>query len=333
MSLNKILTLPLVSVDLKDISDEPGPYCMSFGFDPDPLISSIKSTGIVNSPILATNIQGNLDIVTGYRRIIAAKSLNLDRLQCRIISDSSLSSLECLLLNLHDNLAARELNEMEKAMVLSRLKKLLPEKDILYTYMRLLGLPSNEATFKRFVKMDRELDQNMKQLVSKGRISFQSAEKILDMNPDLRNYVLELFSLFTFNINQQSHLIDYMSDIIHSRKHSIADMTGEAEFRQINLNKHMNNPQKAKAIIQFFRDKRFPTLVKAEKEFKDRISSLELFYGVRINYPPFFEGPFFRMEVLFKNGRELKKMTEQISRLEGLEDIVPPWHKKDDKNK
>ena len=45
-------------VDLPDIDDSPGPYCMSFGFEPESLIASIKNVGLINPPYLIGNEDG-----------------------------------------------------------------------------------------------------------------------------------------------------------------------------------------------------------------------------------------------------------------------------------
>ena len=52
-----------------------GPFSMSYAFDPGPLILSIKNAGLINPPILREDEQGKLDIVAGYRRVEALKSL------------------------------------------------------------------------------------------------------------------------------------------------------------------------------------------------------------------------------------------------------------------
>jgi len=327
MSIYEITDIPGVLVELKNISDHPGPYCMSFGFDLNPLVKSIKRSGIVNSPVLVKNSKGNLDIVTGYRRVIAVKSMGFKQLHCRILSESEFSPLRCLLLNLNDNLCTRTFNEIEKGMVLCRLNNFLPKDEIIESYMPLLGLPSNENTYSNFIRIDEELDDNMKQYVAEGRMSFQSAERILDIDYGLRSYILDLLLSLNFNFNQQTQLIDYLSDIKHSNESLLIDMLNSADFKQIYLNDKINKPQKAKAILQYFREKRFPIMVKAEKDFKEKISNLHLPQGIRINYPPFFEGPSFRLEISFKNGKQLKEKVDQLSGIRNLEDIKPPWKK------
>lgn len=327
MSIDEITNIPGVLVELKNISDHPGPYCMSFGFNLNPLVKSIKRSGIVNSPVLVKNSKGNLDIVTGYRRIIAVKSMGFKQLQCRVLSESEIPPLRCLLLNLNDNFTTRNFNEIEKGMVLFRLNRFLSKDEIIESYMPLLGLPSNERTYIDFLRIDEELDNDMKQYVAEGRISFQSAERILVIEHGLRSYIVDLLLSLKFNINQQSQLLDYVIDIIHSKKLSLIELLNNTDFKLIYFNEKITNPQKAKAILQYFREKRFPIMVKAEKEFKEKISNLYLPQGIRINYPPFFEGPSFRLEISFKNGKELNEKVDQLSGVRNLEDIEPPWKK------
>ena len=58
------------------IDEIPGPYCMSFGFDPDALALSIEKIGLVHPLIITkSNNDNKYKIVAGYRRLIALKKL------------------------------------------------------------------------------------------------------------------------------------------------------------------------------------------------------------------------------------------------------------------
>ena len=88
----------------------------------------------------------------------------------------------------------------------------------------------------------------------------------------------------------------------------------------------MNTPQRAKAVFRLLRKRRFPTLALAEERFKTKVSYLRLPEGVRIDPPPHFEGPHYRLEVLFKNGSQLRNKIERLlTQPEALEGLVPPW--------
>ena len=57
---------------------------------------------------------------------------------------------------------------------------------------------------------------------------------------------------------------------------------------------------------------RFPKLTAAEKKFQETVSGLDLPDGIRIYAPPYFEGPDYRLEALFQNGRDLKEKIEHL---------------------
>jgi ParB family chromosome partitioning protein len=325
-NIQKIPDIPCSRVD-PDAIECPGPYCMSFGFDLDPLIRSIKKIGLVNHPLVIENSRGGLTVVAGYRRIQALQYLKHDKIPCRILSGSQLSPLECLRINLYDNLAARALNAVEKAMILSRLAAWLPRSEILDHYMALLGLPRHEPTFIFFQRLEQELDTEIKEYLAKGRVSLQVAKGFLDMDHQFRRPVFDLLSNLKLNINQQKQFIEYIVDISHENDSAISGLFNETEFMRICSDKGMNTPQKARAVLAFLRTRRFPALAGAEDAFKKRVSRLNLPDGVRIKAPPYFEAALYRLEVLFKDGIELTEKIESLSRNKGLADLDNSWER------
>jgi len=52
----RLLKGSLVNVAISDIDLKPGPFCMSFNFNPEPLKGSIKEFGVINPPYLLTQL-------------------------------------------------------------------------------------------------------------------------------------------------------------------------------------------------------------------------------------------------------------------------------------
>ena len=227
MNIQKIATADLHLIDPDRIDDSPGPYCMSFGFEIEPLMRSIKRVGLVNSPLLTEGSKGTMTVISGYRRIQAVKSLKWDNIPCRVLQESEFSPLECLLLNLHENLATRSLNNVEKGMVLSHLNSYLPLTEIMKDYMSLLDLPSHEETFDLFLKVEKELDENIKIYLAQGHISLQVVRMLMNMDPESRLTVFGLVSNLKFNINQQIQLINHIVDISHITKTPVIELLKE----------------------------------------------------------------------------------------------------------
>jgi len=126
------------------------------------------------------------------------------------------------------------------------------------------------------------------------------------------------------NINQQIHFIEYIIDLSIIKEKSIPDILNENQFRDILRNNRSNNPQKAKRLINLLRSSRFPALNRAEKWFKKKYDKLELSKRVKIIHPAFFEAPDYRLEILFRDGAELKSLIDSIANKSEIEKIVLP---------
>ncbi len=327
MGIPKITPIESQLVNSNKIEDLPGPYCMSFGFDIRPLAQSIDRVGLVNCPLLIENKNAGLTVIVGYRRIHALKTLGWDRIPCGVLSESEVSPLECLLLNLYDNLATRKLNEVEKGMVLNRLHSQVPGKEMLEVYMPLLELPSNEPTLLFFIKLEQELDTDIKEYLVQKKISLQTAKMLLKMESDERSHVFNFMSNLKFNINQQKQFIDNIIDLAAIENKPAHELLNEPSLKVILVNKQLNNPQKAKATLKLLRGRRFPSLVKAEKAFKKKVSSMNLPKSASIHVPPYFEEPHYRLEVLFREGKELRETINRLSLTEDLDELGDPWEK------
>ena len=325
MHIHKIADRAPRQVALKDIDDSPGPCCMSFGFNLNPLVQSIQQVGVVNPPILKNGSEG-LTVIAGYRRIMALKKLKAETAACRIIfEDDDVSPLECLLLNLHENLGTRILNDVEKGMVLSRLEAWMPRQEIVKIYLPLLGLRSHESNLSFFLEIERFFDVKIKTFVAEGRLSWQAVKMLSEIDAASRSAILNLISKLRFNINQQAQLIDYMIDLAKIEGKSISQITADEELKTIGSDIHMNRPQHAKTILNNLRARRNPSVVSAEKRFKGMLSDLNLPDGIQITAPPFFEGEYYKMVVSFREGEDLKNKIAGLNRLKGLSKLVHAW--------
>jgi len=113
----------VVKISMDRFKFNEGKFCLSYDFDVNPLIKSIKEVGIINKPVVRSYRGGDIEIVTGYRRILALKELKLKEVLCIDIAGSGKTDVDMLIMNIHDNLHTRKLNNVEKSMALNRLVK------------------------------------------------------------------------------------------------------------------------------------------------------------------------------------------------------------------
>lgn len=311
-------------VPVKNIDVAPGPYAMSFGFDPEKMIASVERFGLLNSPFVETKSNGKIEVIAGYRRILAAKAMGWEQVSCMDISDSGLSSFEKLLLNLHDNLATRTFNDVEKGMILDRLFGHISKLDIVTQYMPLLGLPSHEPLFRTLLRL-KELDTSIKLALIEKRLSFQTIESLLNMELDSRSAVFEWLSNIIFNFKQQNYFIEFINDITIREGITIPQLLLEEGLLRILRAEKLNKPQKVKHVLEELRGRRFPRLRRSEKRLQSMISAVHLPVGVTVRHSPFFETQDFRLEIRFRDGKDLKSKILHLSNLGNLEGIEAPW--------
>ncbi|MFC1866854.1 ParB/RepB/Spo0J family partition protein [Thermodesulfobacteriota bacterium] len=306
-------------IDLNDIDDSPGQYCMSFGFDIKPLINSIEAFGLINIPFVTRNGDGLMDIVAGYRRVMALKSLKRDKIPCIDFSDSGLSTLELLNFSLHDNLPTRTFNNVEKGMILNRLNPYVSKRALRGDYMPLLKI-SSSRDLDILMKIEGFTKPN-KETIAGGKISLKTIGLILELDKHSRPAVFQMINDLRFNFNQQLTFIEYIVDISIKEEVPVPELLDEDQLKGVSHDRKLNTPQKAKKMLDLLRTRRFPFLTGKEKGFNKKIARLDLPKNVRIEHPPFFETVDYRLEINFRTGKELKKTVDILARIEGLDKI------------
>jgi ParB family transcriptional regulator, chromosome partitioning protein len=323
-------TAPLRPIGMEAISIQRGPYCMSFGYDETRLARSIEKVGLLNPPSLSENTTGGFDVVSGYRRVEAARFLGWEEIFCRDLTDLKMTTLDLLLLNLYDNLSTRSFNEIEKAMVLKRLSALVSQAKVIKDYMPLLGLSSYEPILRTYMLFE-ELEEPVKGGLAQGTLSAQAARLLLDFDVPSRLSIYECIFNLKLNYNHQKQLIEYLLELSDIENRSIHEILSGEPLAGILGKEHPNSPQKARSLLGVLRAMRNPRVADAERRFQHQLSLIHLPPGVRINHPPFFEETSFTLEISFEDGRTLKEKIVQISNTEGIENIQAPWLQQDDK--
>jgi hypothetical protein len=315
---------PPIWVNLERVEQKPGPYTMSFAFSLELMAESIRKIGLINPPKVAGDQEGKLQIVTGYRRIHALKSLGESKVLCEDVTSILPSPLERLLENFYENLSVRKFNDIEKAMILQRLQCYLSTEEILASFLPLLSLPCHESTLGLYLKLA-DLEEGYQGAIANQEISMRTVKALFECDDASRRVLFENLSILRFNFNQQIKFIDYVNDIAIRDGVSIPEVLSEESFAKILENRQWNNPQKAKAVLEILKIRRYPRLARAQHAIQRKISTLSLPSGAAIHYDPYLEAPNYRLEICFKNGKDLRKLIDQLHSLDELETIPDLW--------
>jgi len=323
MSSCMLQSRPL-QVRLADIDLSPGPFCMSYQFSFQSLKPSIKKFGLLNPPYLVDN--SPFIVVCGYRRLLAMRELGWTDAACRILP-SDLDPLEALLCNLYDNVTVRQFNPIEKAMILKRLARYVSIDTIVCTYMAMLQLPSNRHALQEYLNLD-DLDDAIKTSVATERLSTRVCEMIRFLSIEDQLRVNQLFTTLKWSFNLQWQTILWIQEIASREGRSVREVIDDERISAAVKNSSMNSPQRVKATVSALRKWRFPTVVRSEKSFNKGIADLKLPAKVRVIPPPYFEGTEYTLEMVFREGKELRETIAALCRIAGLEEIPHLWKSK-----
>ena len=284
-------------------------YPMSFAYDLEPLKASIREVGIVNPPILrfANGESSGLQIITGLKRVVAAQEMGLEKMVCRILSPSQISRKQALLLAFYENLACRQFNTVEKALILTHLSEHFRTEDIINNFMVPLGLPRRQQTYELYMEIERKLPLNAKKALARDKLNLKAAALLLTIEPEdieiLVNYGLRL----KFNVNQFYEFIDIMIDLASKHEKPIDSILKSKDILSIIDNPIDNMPQKANKVLQVLRRIRYPVVTQTEERLRQRIRALTLPKGARFILPRFLEDSEYKLEIRFKNATVLKE--------------------------
>jgi ParB family transcriptional regulator, chromosome partitioning protein len=313
-----------IHLDLEKMADDPGPYTMSYGFNLDVLCESIRKVGLINPPLVARNQEGAFDIVSGYRRILALKALGEHSAFCHDVTTVLASPLERLLAAFYENLATRKFNDMEKAILLHKLQGHVGTEEILASFMPLLSLPSHEGTLKFYLKL-LTLEKSFQDAVAVEQISIKVAKALVEMEEGVRQTLFHWISALKLNLNQQMKFIEYIEDIRIRDGVTAPEIFSDEAFLKVLENPRLNTPQKAKAVLEALRVKRLPRLAQAQQAIESAVSTISMPPGTSIHYDPYLEDPYYRLEIKFKHGKELRNAIDKLHPLRELEVIPELW--------
>ncbi len=313
-----------VIIPLQSLDDCPGPYTMSFGYDPELMIESVRRVGLIHPPFVDRDEEGRVRIVTGYRRILALKTLGEREVRCMDLSGSGIPTAEKLLIALYDNVSSRVFNGAEKGMVLKRLTDHFGEDEVVRRYMPLLGLPAHRPTLHTYIQVN-ELEEDIRVGFARDRLSLRTMRSLLEMDTASRTACVEWLHKLILNFNQQSQFIEFLVEISLSENETISDFLSEGALPALLRDVGLNGPQKVKAVLDFLRRRRMPRLFQAEKDFEEITHDLRLPEGVGLRHAPYFEGPDYQLEIRFRNGKDLKEKVLTLAGNERLADIDSPW--------
>ena len=134
------------------------------------LAENIKQVGLIN-PLTVKRVGDNFEIVAGHRRYLALKMLGTSKVSCMIITENKLIEE---MIKLSENLLREDLNDIEEANFLFRLKKLgkLTEKGLAFK------IGHSESYVRQKLAILKYPDE-LREALETGKIKFSVARELV----------------------------------------------------------------------------------------------------------------------------------------------------------
>lgn len=300
--------IPIQNINVADDS-----FRMTFAPDISKLRCSIKTIGMVEPIHIRHTQDGSYQIVCGYRRIRACQDLNRQTVPAIIYEHTDLSPLQAFLHNLHDNVFSRELNCVEKSMVVTKLQSMygVTEDELTNTYLPLMNEPKSYKLLHQFLAIDTIIEP-VKEHIVKSFMAPANAARIAEFSPTTQQSLLKVLSHIKPNTNKLNDLLTMIREISARDGISVEDVLLRYELLTIVASPDVAAPEKINALRQTLRGIKLPELTKKQAQFTKLIDQLKLPSKAHLKADPYFEDPSMKLEYKFDDPAELDQLVSQI---------------------
>lgn len=313
--------VPIAEIDTKDDTCR-----LSLRIDPDALLVSIRTLGLINPPVLRQRRDLKYQIVCGFRRIMACNSLGMREIKVRVLKES-FTEVDALKLAILDNRSHRKLSVVEQAQGIQKLSAHLPRQNRLEILSSLLGFPENQKVFNK-IKALSLLPVVIQAGVEDEIVSFEAAVDLNGFSHEDSLSFFELFRVLKLSQNKQREVITLVQEIALREYLKPGEVLQSEEIRTILERPELNKNEKGSKARAYLKRRRFPTLAKTEERFSKELKALKLNEHIKITAPPYFEGGPHKLRMTFKSMKdfnECRKTLDAMAKNPALRRLLEPF--------
>jgi len=303
----RIGSMELKETELHRINFKDDRFRISYFVELDKLKRSIAECGLL-SPLLTTPRDGDLVIAAGWRRALACRDLSFSPVPCFILEEPEDGKV--FLLAVLENLAAKDFNVLEKAVVLKKLKAFgMEEALILETYLPLFGIPQNLSYLDDYLAIS-EFDAETKAFIHTRNVSYPVIRFLLELTREERAMLIP--HLRYLGQNKQREFLEFLLETSQREDLSVREILASDAIADVIQSEALPSAQKADSIRLLLRKRRYPSYSAREEAFALALKNMEWPEDIVLHHSPFFEGEEFSVRFAFKKDAEFKDKVQQL---------------------
>jgi hypothetical protein len=313
------MVLKEIELDNIDFSDETFRISENLNFPP--LLESLREIGQLN-PVILTASRPSI-VICGFRRLHSLKQLCRSRAFARVIPEDRHEKL--FQLALWDNLSHRQLDPLEKARTLFKLKNefQISGDALVNVYLPLLGLSPHENVLRSYIRLN-EIHPGLRQCLSENRLTLSSLETLAPMHEQVQSRISALMDKIRLSASLQKKLFDILKDLaVIGGSQPGTDLENPDALSVID-DARLSPFQKGEKLYELVYRRRNPRLSRAEEQFRDKKKLLHLPGSIKVAADPFFENPGIHVEFEARNAQHFREMAaalQKAAQTEAIEEI------------
>ena len=300
------------AISFADIDTEDLTYRVTTRSDIEDLLGSIQKIGLIHPPVLAANPAG-YTIICGFRRIAACRKLGWTRTTARILEET-VDHFKKAQLSIADNASQRSLNLVEASRALKLLDDFGPNDQQRREVAEALGLPISPSIAPAVKKICR-LTLPVQEGILADTINLSMALELGELDPLAAEGLVRLFDQLKVGLNKQRELLLLLKEIAEREEITIQQLIAEKSLQKILKTAEMDRAVMRQKVRSYLRQRRFPTITKAEAEYLKRVKQLKLGNHINLIPPKDFEGNMYRMTLQFTNRQDLSNLNKKIEEI------------------
>ena len=301
-------------VPVTDIALDDETFVVTYRPQMQRLLDSVARMGVLTPlHVRRANESAPFQLVAGSKRLCAAQQAGQARVPALIHEADELSEQQAFLLAVHDNLACRPFNTVEKARILRRLRHDFqhPDADLTEQFCPLLDLPPRADTLEAYCTLA-TLDDALQAATVESGLPVDVALWIGGLDAADRQAMLPLFASLQLGSNRAQECAAYIDEVCQRDACAAAALFERLGIPDLLADPQSSGPQKREAVRHALRQARYPQLTAHEQRYREAARRLRLPPAISLRPPPYFEKHQYQVSFSFGQRQELRHAAQRL---------------------
>lgn len=307
-----LLPMKYREISFEKIEYKDETFRISEDLTPAGLLDSMRETGQLN-PVVLLEESGQHRIVCGFRRVHALRKLNASKVVCRILTFTDPVYVDVFRFALWDNLSHRELEPLETARAVYKLKVDFGLSDdvLIQEYFPHLGLPASRQALDAQIMLHTSPAAIQRQF-REGHLTLFSVERLASMSSTSQEKIVSVMLKMRLSASLQRKLFALVEDLAAINDSEPDDVFNNTEIADVLSNERLSPGERGDKVYAILYRNRYPVVSQFGKRFLEQKKLLGLPGAIRITADPYFEKPDLHVEFTAGDAVHFRKLVEDL---------------------